>query len=67
MDFQESVDYGMRHLNAKLQGKEFTQGAKPDSTSAEPVDRIEQHKMFVCVRCTLTHLKGECTALNKFC
>ena len=44
MDFKESIDYGMRHLNSKLQSKELAQGTKPNSTPAEPVDRIEQRE-----------------------
>ena len=27
LDFQEAVDYGMRHLNAKVQGKKLAQAA----------------------------------------
>ena len=33
MDFQESVDYGMRHLTAKAKSKELAQAAKTDQTA----------------------------------
>lgn len=49
MDFHESVDYEMRHLNTKLQGKELAQGDKPNTTLAEPVDHVEQRETFNCV------------------
>ena len=46
LDFNEAVDYRMRHLSAKVQGKELALGAKPNTTLSEPVDRVEQRETF---------------------
>ena len=67
MDFQQDVDYGMRHLTAKVQGKELAQSGKADTTAAELVDHLEQWETFNCIRCTRTHSKGECTMLSQHC
>ena len=67
MDFQQAVNYGMRHLNAKVQRKELAQAAKTDTTPVDPVDCLEHRETFDCVWCTRTHSKGECTVLCKFC
>ena len=67
LDFNKAVDYGMRHLNAKVQSKELALAARPDTTPSEPIDRVVQRETFDCDRCTRNYAKGECTALGKYC
>ena len=67
MNFQQAIDYGMRHLTAKKQSEELSQAHKNGEKETLPVDRVEEKKQFDCSRCQSRHSNHKCKAYGQKC
>ena len=66
LDFQESLDWGIRTLTAKEEGKELGV-AGSETTNDIPVDRVEEKKLIDCGRCFEKHEIRNCPAWGSYC